>query len=566
MKTAEDLRRSLSAIDHKSYGMYKTLAGQYAFGNYTLCIDHVQGDPFAAPSKLRIVVEQAAARFPACLFDERHKRIALQDHLTRLFYANIGRLSQRVGGSGGSGRISISRCGQQVLERTAMYMDTKQVEARFEVGFPAAGRTILARELEKIVFGTLPKLAEQTLLYPNIDQKAAQRAVELAEDQFALRRELRAQGWVAFVADGSVLPRESGVSDKPMRGAVAFRSPDTMAAEVELPHRGRVRGMAIRRGVTLIVGGGYHGKSTLLHALERGVYDHIAGDGREYIATDHSAVKIRAEDGRSIKETDISLFINNLPNGKDTARFSSENASGSTSQAANVVEALEAGAQTLLIDEDTSATNFMIRDGLMQQLIGKDKEPITPFIDMVRPMYEQMGISSVLVVGSSGTYFGVADAVIQMDSYLPYDVTEQAGAICGAAGEHTSAKEGVAVRFDRVPHNGYMGRDERGPKLRSRGLDTLAINKEDIDVRCLEQLVDPEQVAALGHILRYMDGRLIDGRRPLREAVEEMDKLLETRGILCVVTGGYCPDFLARPRKQELLACLGRYRSLRFGR
>ena len=190
-----------------------------------------------------------------------------------------------------------------------------------------------------------------------------------------------------------------------------------------LPHAGKIQGMGIKKGITLIVGGGYHGKSTLLKALELGVYNHIAGDGREYVITDDTAMKIRAEDGRSIKKVDISMFINDLPNGKDTSAFCTEDASGSTSQAANVVEAMEAGAETFLIDEDTSATNFMIRDELMQRVVNREDEPITPFIDRIRELYEQYGISTILVAGSSGSYFHVADCIVQMNRYKPQEIT-----------------------------------------------------------------------------------------------------------------------------------------------
>ena len=180
------------------------------------------------------------------------------------------------------------------------------------------------------------------------------------------------------------------------------------------------------RVLTLIVGGGYHGKSTLLQAIERGVYNHIYGDGREWVVTDPTAVKIRAEDGRRIENVDISSFIHNPPLNKNTEEFSTENASGSTSQAANIVEAVEAGTQLILFDEDTSATNFMIRDERMQRLVSNEKEPITPFIDRVRELYEDHNISTIMVMGGSGDYFEVADTVIMMDNYLPEDVTMDA--------------------------------------------------------------------------------------------------------------------------------------------
>ena len=207
---------------------------------------------------------------------------------------------------------------------------------------------------------------------------------------------------------------------------VPFVSPDSMKVTMKLPYKGVLTGMGIRKGITLVVGGGYHGKSTLLKALESGVYPHIAGDGREYVVTDDTAMKIRAEDGRSIRHTDISMFINDLPNGKDTYAFDTEDASGSTSQAANVIESMEAGTQVFLIDEDTSATNFMVRDELMQQVIHRDMEPITPFIERVRDLYQEDGISTVLVAGSSGAYFQIADQIIQMDKYVPREITELA--------------------------------------------------------------------------------------------------------------------------------------------
>ena len=169
-----------------------------------------------------------------------------------------------------------------------------------------------------------------------------------------------------------------------MKNGIHFVSPSSMEVTLNLPNHGPLKGMGIPKGITLIVGGGYHGKSTLLEALELGVYNHIAGDGREYVITESDAVKIRAEDGRSIKSADISLFINDLPNGKDTCCFYTEDASGSTSQAANVMEAIETGSRLLLIDEDTSATNFMIRDELMQRVVKRSQEPITPFIERVQ--------------------------------------------------------------------------------------------------------------------------------------------------------------------------------------
>ena len=567
MQTAAELRSLLNRIDRRGYPAYKDTRGTYQFPNYILSIDHVQGDPFAAPSRLSILVKGRAAGFPPELYDRPHRRIALQDQLTRRFGAAAERFSFQAKGSGQSGLIAVSRCGQEVLERTACRLDPKSgdVLMRFEVGFPANGRTVNAGELGKILFDFLPKCAEQALFYQNIDRERLRAAVDLAEDQHCVREQLPGLGLCAFVANGSVLPRASGVSSKPMGDGVKFMSPKELEVTLDLPRGRRITGMGIRRGVTLIVGGGYHGKSTLLGALELGVYDHIAGDGREYVITDPSAVKIRAEDGRSIRKTDISLFISDLPNGKDTAAFETEDASGSTSQAANVIESIEAGTSLLLIDEDTSATNFMVRDELMQRVIRRDMEPITPFIERVRELYEEYGVSTILVAGSSGAYFHVADTVIQMDRYVPRDITALAKAEAGNFPIRVDPpKPAAPLCFDRRPQPSpsFSGGDRT--KIKTLPREGVMVNKEVIDLRYVEQLVDSEQLTALGYCVVYALRNLLDGRRDLRRVTDELEAAID-RGTLAALCGDRSGvPGLARPRRQEILACLNRCRGLRI--
>ena len=292
MQSAAELKNLLMRIDHKGYPAYKGTKGIYQFPGYQLSIDHVQGDPFAAPSRLSVRVSGKDAGFPADLYRTCCRRVALQDELTRRFAALTARASHQAKGSGHSGLIAVSRCGQEVLERTACQLNPKTGDLllRLEVGFPANGRTINARELEKILFELLPNCVRGALFFHNLDAARLRAVTDLAEDQQVIRDLLPKMGLSAFVADGSILPRSSGVSDLPMSGAIPFRSPDSLSVTLELPHRGRITGMGIPCGITLIVGGGYHGKSTLLRALERGVYDHIAGDGREYVITDATAV------------------------------------------------------------------------------------------------------------------------------------------------------------------------------------------------------------------------------------------------------------------------------------
>ncbi len=608
MKTQNELRTLLRSIDHKSYPAYKSLAGAWKFDRYTLVIDHVQGDPFASPSSLHVEIPHGLAKFPAAYYAKDCSRIALQDFLVRQVGKQFEQYNFKAKGSGKSGLLSISRCGQAVLERSACEITDSGLTVRFHVGFPAFGRTINAGELDKILFDFLPRCVESSLFYARLDAKKVERVVHLAEDQNELRRILKEEKLVSFVANGSVLPRKSGISDLPMADSVVFTSPTTMERTFELPHRGKITGMAIPEGITLIVGGGYHGKSTLLEAIQMGVYDHIEGDGREFVITEDTALKLRAEDGRSIRNVDISLFINDLPNKKDTRKFTTEDASGSTSQAAAVVEGIEAGTRLFLIDEDTSATNFMVRDEFMQQVISRDKEPITPFLERAGDLYEKAGISTILVAGSSGAFFYIADHILMMDCYRPVDITERVKGLCeghpaprvqapgfavpdfnrvlpafrkaqkgrgrGWDGRELEAKNigygaGAADSGDGQENGGRAGRGRGGDrggdgrhehmKTKSYGLESFSMDREEVNVRYLEQLLDSEQVSALAHLLRYGLEQVMDGKKTVRQTVENIWGAWEKQSWK-PFAGSFVPCGLAKPRIQELYACLNRFR------
>ncbi len=572
MNTATELRNKLRSIDHKGYPAYKDLKGQYNFGDYVLSIDHVQGDPFASPSRLSVRVEKAKAGFPAAYYDTKAKRITLQDHLTRLFGRQVAGGSFQAKGSGKSGLLSVSRCGQQVLERTAMRVKDGDLILRFEAGFPANGRTINARELEKMLFDILPDCVRRSLYYGKIDKEKLRQAICLCEDQQYIRQCLTERKLCAFIADGSVLPRESGVSERPMKNGVPFRSPESLRITLDLPNKGAVSGMGIPQGITLFVGGGYHGKSTILQALQNGVYDHIAGDGRELVITDASAFKLRAEDGRSVTGVDISPFIKNLPNRKDTVHFSTEDASGSTSQAANLMEALESGSSLILIDEDTSATNFMVRDRLMAQVITPGEEPITPFISRVRGMYEDLGVSSVIVAGSSGAFFHMADTIIQMKEYVPIDITQKAKEAAAAyedrgaedAEDADDARKFPPFNRKRCPGPDMALRKEDRIKMKAMGTSEISICKENVELRYLEQLKDQEQSMALAYLLKYAQLKMMDGRKDLRQIGDLLEEQLDGSGLESLFERGDVSSQLARPRKQEILACINRYRKLKI--
>ncbi len=565
MKTAEELRTLLHRIDRKGYPAYKDTKGEYSFKGYVLGIDHVQSDPFAPPSRVHIDIKGNNAGFPARLYDKKHKKTALEDYIIRGFSRELNEYSFKAKGSGKSGLLSMTKCGEEILERSACTVDseTGDVIVRFEIGFPAYGRTINSGELLKILFDLLPKCVNSKCYYKNMDGRSLEKVMELSEDQAYIRDEMKKRGYIAFVAEGSILPRESGISQKPMKGAVPFVSPESMRVEMELPYKGKIKGMAIKKGITLIAGGGYHGKSTLLKALEQCIYPHIAGDGREYVCADYDAVKIRAEDGRSIKNTDISMFINNLPNKKDTKAFYTEDASGSTSQAANVAEAIEAGAGVLLIDEDTSATNFMVRDELMQRVINNNMEPITPFIERAKILYEKYDISTVIVAGSSGAYFHIADCVVQMDHYKPYDITIKAKKAAESYCFEVKNDDAKLPEYERCPRQNkniyYKGRI----KVKTAG-DVITIGNENIDIRYVEQLVSREQLVCLGYMLKYCEEKLFTGNKTVREIVNELYESIENKGFDVLMNGGAVSGDMALPRKEELYFTIDRYRGLKL--
>lgn len=570
MKTARDLQRSIEAVDRRGYPAYKGLRGRYDFGDFELSIDHVQGDPFAAPSKVSVWVPHERAGFPRDCFAKSYTQVAFEDYLVRRFGEALGRSSFKASGSGKSGLLATSRPGPEVLERTACTCDRRGITLRFEAGFPAHGRSIAAGELVKMLLDYVPRCVRSVLLAGARRAGEARAVADLAEDQWAIRNELERRDLVAFVADGSVLPRASGVSSKPMRDARPFASPESLRVVLDLPHRGPTAGMAIPRGVTLIVGGGYHGKSTLLKAIEAGVYNHVAGDGREYVITDATAMKVRAEDGRVVRNVDISLFIDDLPNKADTRHFSTLDASGSTSQAASTIEAIEGGARTLLIDEDTSATNFMVCDALMQAVVGREHEPITPFVERVHELYRSGGVSTVLVAGSSGSFFQKANTVVQMDEYEPYDITGRAHGIAASyeGAEVPDAPDFVLPEDDRlvgpiVTHSGRgEGRGRRDDRLKVKifGKDELQVGPVSANLRCVEQLVDSEQTAALAQMVRLILERGLLETCTVRETVELLEAEMAEKGLDGLAAGGRVECGLAVPRPQEMYACIDRLR------
>ncbi|MDX9787371.1 MAG: ABC-ATPase domain-containing protein [Desulfobacterales bacterium] len=567
MKNDRNLKEILRRIDGKGYKAYKEIQGGYRFPRYLLWIDHVQGDPFAAPSRIRVRIDRKTSGFPSNATSEKIRTIATCDYLIRTFHQNCHKYAKGNRGTGKSGVITIDAPVQQVLERSAMVLNSEFVEARFFMGLPGHGRGISGPDAEAMFFEELPCIVNDSLFMKHLSKQAFYHHIETVEDTDFLRKALQNHHLIGFVGDNALLPRASGIDPRPLANgqAVRFKAPEGLRTTVYLPNRGPVTGMGIAKGVTLIVGGGYHGKSTLLNALEMGIYNHIPGDGRELVVTLPNAVKIRAADGRNVEQTDISPFINNLPYGKDTKAFSTQNASGSTSQAANIIEAVEVGAGVLLLDEDTSATNFMIRDIRMQQLVAKDQEPITPFIDKVAQLYRDKGVSTILVMGGSGDYFNVADHVIRMSDYQPLDVTALARKIAAAGKERRRPEGGthfgktrdrcpLALSFDPFRIN-------RRQKITATRLREILFGETVVDMWDVEQLVDISQTRAIGYAIQYAT-RFMNGNRTMKEILALLIEELEKNGLDMLPP--YTTGDLARFREIELAAAINRMRTLKI--
>ena len=595
--TLNELTSHLHAIDGRSYAAYKAIVGRYRSPlGWVLYIDRIQPDPYAPPTAIRVVLPLALTGADARLtgFTPRltganetlteanepltgtnshltaspTRAVALRDYLART-------LRELLKGQA----ISIAPAGQEILERSSVNLhETWQddfstpafnapgpyLELRLRWSLPAFGREIAGRQAARNLNLDLARAIASLDLRESELGAEAWKHCQVAEDHAALQEILVECGWVAFLADGANLARRSGVSQLPLEGGVPLTAPETLAQTVQLPHAGVVRGTAIPAGVTVIAGGGYHGKSTLLNAIARGIYPHIPGDGRELVATVPEAMAVRAADGRAVTGVDLRPFISHLPGrDADPAQFTTANASGSTSQAASIMESLELWGQpaqaALLLDEDTCATNLLIRDQRMRALVSSEREPITPLVDRIRALHRERGISTLIVMGGSGDYLDVADQVLIMDSYRLVDATAQARQVCASQPRVDTSLPDFPLPAQRLPQRPEAKR--RGPsRTRALGTQRLVLDRHEVDVADVSGLVDEGQALAVAWALRALLERHFDGRTSLSQALAQVAKRLDDVGLDAL--GEAHPAFLVRPRLVDVGAAVNRLRSL----
>lgn len=573
--TFQDLKQLLQHIDGRQYPAYHDLETAPNTGwvhpeGFVLQVGRAQADPFAPPTRCRVTLPPSVSRISNSFYTNATRRMATGDFLLRRLYGNCKRvgadhsLRSSSGGKGGwsgpkGGDVQVLEPTQNVIEQSAVQVDEQgNILCQITINLPAKGRSIMGHAAHEIMDAVLPQLISDSLMFTSMNLDSIRTHIESVEDQAWLQQQLDTAGLVSFVRNGAILPRVSGVEDRPMAGSVvAFKSPPSLQKEFTLPISGVVvQGMGIRKGVTLICGGGFHGKSTLLQAIQSGVYLKVPGDGREFCVTSSQAVKIRAEDGRAVQAVDISPFINNLPFGKGTSCFTTSDASGSTSQATNIVESIELGADTLLVDEDTCATNFMVRDNKMMELVASDKEPITPFVRVIRSLYESQGVSSVLVIGGLGDYFDVADHVLLMDSYGCQDVTAHAKEIVARSGSD-SAK--LQVKFGKIRQRfPVLDTFAANGKVRTPARGVISYGDVEIDLTSLEQIVSISQTSAIGAVLQCLSRTLTKGKT-IRQALQDFDSTLDTSGLEILAPGQFHGG-LTRARLFELGAAVNRFR------
>lgn len=565
MLPADRLRDKLLTMGGKGVQVYRDLAGAYRFERFVLHLEAVSPDPAAPSAHGRVRIDQAEAQVPLELWADRPGRIAVQDFLARALREAVHR-HVRTRWSGRVAPLVVDAGGQEILARTSCAVAEEFVEMRLMVNLPAEGRKVLSKPALAVFFEELPAAVASGLVWANLDAEAARRHWEAYQDFIALQDALDARGLVAFLADGSLLARDAGPGDRPLRGtrAVALRAPDELAVTVDLPYRGTVRGLGIPRGVTVIAGGMFQGKSTLLEAIGKGVYAHIPGDGRELVATLPDAVTVRADAGRRFERVDLGIFLTGVPHRPDPTSLSVEHATGALSMAASVAEALEVGTRLLLVDEDYSAVAFLARDAAMQRLIPAAQEPHTALVDLVRPLWERLGVSTIIATGGLGDFLGVADTVIVMDGFQPQAATARARSIVAdRADRRESEGRPVAPPTPRVPlPRAFSGLRGRGLRAETRGRAAVALGREVVELAALAQLVDPSQArAAADAILYAIEKGYLNGVATVAEILDRVYADIEAEGLDALALSEVPRDY-ALPRRHEVAAVLNRLRLL----
>lgn len=564
MRDKKEFYNSLQAIDGRRYSEYAGLIGDFDFARYVLKINHV--DEENVPVLLVVRVPQIIAAFPPHLFNSPVRRTALEDMLTRKLAVAIDDQANYDASGISRRRLSVAAPGQKILPRTSMVVTEEYVEARIYVDLASNQGRVDGASANEIFFEDLPEVVNSSLIYCNLNEHEVDNFVDVMEDADQIRQVLSTRGLIAFAGDGSLLAR-AGNTDLPDEGGSTLSVPEELTVEVEVPNKGSLRGLGVPGGLTVVLGDDYSGRKGFLKALAGGIYNHVPGDGREFVVTVPDAVYISGESSRSVQRVDISPFIQQTGDGTNTTRYTSVAADPCASQAAATLEALEVGARVLFYDESDSSPSFLSRDSRLHGLLPAAENRVLPLSSRVRELVDELGVS-VVVAGctSVSEFIPLADTVLRIDGYKVYDVTHQAkevqvdgipSAPNAAALAEVADKSRWVVPTSLDPSS---GKEEEC--IHADTIDQLTFGRSVIDLSSVIQLADRFQTQTIGHILYYAKLRYMDEGRPIREILDLVDRDLSSEGLECL-----CRELngnLARPRRYEIAAALNRLNSLRI--
>lgn len=570
--------KKLHNMDQQPYYAYKNLSGiSVSFNNFSILFKHIQGSPGASPASLcQLVIPAKYLNLPNWSQSTQARTVASEDYILRIFYDAVIHCAQQNRGDEGSGSFQTVNMPQQVLKRNIVQFFEHSLSINFRISLPGSKKkTTLCKEAVKMFSYELP-LIIKFIRHAISENKALKQHCDCVEDMLTLQNNLTQYGLIAFVADGSLLARESGISDRPVpKDAIPFKVPDDLTVEVDLPNAGKVRGLGLRAGISTIIGGGYHGKSTLLNALVKAIYPHIPGDGREQVVVNREAVYICAEEGRCVRDLNISAFFYSLPHSSDPHHYSTDNASGSTSEASSVVEYVQAGAKLLLIDEDSSAANFLYRDPDLRELIPED--PIIPFFDRIQELYSKYGVSTLIIASGSCRYFSVSDQIIAMKNYLPVEMTKRAKALKGRS---THLAESSPEATLPITDKRILSQDNFNPEyinkrlkkiipirikaLRGQEHEIIEYGMDKIDIRYLSSIVDADQIMTIGYLLllsRHL--KLYEEKCSPTQLAKKLLALIQEKDLDILQIPETTPVFFSQVTVLELVGALNRLRSLK---
>jgi predicted ABC-class ATPase len=567
MKDRKEFYNLLAEIDGKPFSEYERLIGDFDFARYVIKCSKIEMARDGENPVFNIRVPQSIAELPGHLYDSPVRRTALEDYLTRNLCAVTGRIA-RFNESGWARRnIIIAEPGQKILPRTSVAVTKEYIDARIRIALPykvyVSGERLVDGEMaRKVFFEDLPEIVSSSIFCCNLDLGAAEEFVNGMEDADRVRQTLATLGLVGFVGEGSLLAREQGSDEPDLSHIAPFEVADDARTEIDVPNAGKIAGLGIPAGLTVVLGDAANGRKDFMSALAAGVFNHIPGDGRETVITVSDAVQVAVDRDRVVQEVNITPFLTESENG-NPASYSTRSADSFISQAAATIEALEVGARVLIVDENTSASAFLTTDARVAGLLGAT--PRASLAQRARQMVDELGIS--LVIGGENLvaeYIPIADTVLKVEDFQVTNITEEAKALNLALPPEAPVVN-LAPMLARsrwiMPSSIDAAVGSKDVVISALDLNAIQFGRSVIELDSVPQIADESQTLTIGLLLYYAKLRYMQEGYPLREMLDMIDRDLSSEG-LGTISRDLRGD-LARPRRYELAAALNRLPTFR---